>query len=82
MSALGQTSSAKGAPFQNVLINNDLVVHYFPIDVVECIGKYLVYKVADDEAMFWNLLDTKIEAVNCASNICGYAVQIQTLERP
>lgn len=82
MSVLERTSTVRTVISPNALINGDLVIYSFPTGEFEVIGKYLVYRVIDDRPFFWNILDTKIEAVNCASLICGHAVYIESVERP
>ena len=81
MSVSGRTS-IDNQYSQNTLINGDLVVYSFPTAELDYAGKYLVYRMVEDRALFWNILDSQIEAVSCASRICGHAVCIKELERP
>jgi len=70
-------------PFkQKVLVNGSLVVFGFPREVRNPMGKFLVYRVADDQAWYWWVTETKLKALASASGVCGHVEQIRTFERP
>ena len=69
-------------PFeQKVLINGNLVVFGFPMEISNPVGKFLVYRVVDDQAWYWWVTETKLKALASAQGICGHIEQIRTFER-
>lgn len=69
-------------PFiQKVLVNGSLVVFGFPKDIPNPVGKFLVYRVVDDQAWYWWVTETKLKALANAYGICGHVEQIETFER-
>ena len=66
---------------QVVLINGDLVVHDFPKRYLNAINQFLVYINVKNQSVYWHICADRFEAVQLASNICGHAVQIKSIER-
>lgn len=69
-------------PFkQKVLVNGSLVVFGFPKEIRNPVGKFLVYRVVDDQAWYWWITETKLKALASASGVCGHIEQIRTFEQ-
>lgn len=66
---------------QKVLINGSLVVFGFPKEILNPVGKFLVYRVFEDRAWYWWVTETKLKALASANGICGHVEQIRTFER-
>ena len=65
----------------NACINGDLVVHLVPIPAgKKSVGKFLIYRIADDENWFWSFTPSKLKAMEVAYRIKGHAVEIKSIE--
>jgi hypothetical protein len=65
----------------NACINGDLVVHLVPIPAgKKAVGKFLIYRIADDENWFWAFTPFKLKAMEIAYRIKGHAVEIKSIE--
>lgn len=64
-----------------VLVNGSLVVSGFPREIRNPVGKFLVYRVVDDQAWYWWITETKLKALASASGVCGHVEQIRTFEQ-
>lgn len=65
----------------NACINGDLVVHLVPIPAgKKAVGKFLIYRIANDENWFWVFTPPKLKAIEVAYRIKGHAVEIKSIE--
>ena len=65
----------------NACVNGDLVVHLVPIPAgKKAVGKFLIYRIADDENWFWAFTPFKPKAMEVAYRIISHAVEIKFIE--
>lgn len=66
---------------QNVLINGELLVQKFPVELKRVTHKFLAYRFLNNFAQFGQVFADQINAVAYASSMCGHVIRIDTIER-
>lgn len=65
----------------NACVNGNLVIHWVPvIEGKLSVGKYIIYRVVDDQNWFWSFMPTKLKAMQLAHDVGGHAVEVKSIE--